>query len=445
MAHLTGAMHLLCNVLSTVVVVSCLILKLPQIIAVVGERSTKGISIASVLLELTEYSIMLTYHFALTYPLPTYLEYYFLVPQDLFLLAAILWYERKLQLKVLAAFVLYCIVVYAVAFRIVPDIVLQLLITSSTPLSVTSRLLQICKVLRLKDAGNISAVTWAIATYGTLIRIFTAAVQTGDVAVLLNFFVGFCLNALMVTLIIYFRVKKHKKQPRLLLVSLSEERALPLFIQAMAHLTGAMQLLCNVLSTVVVVSCLILKLPQIIAVVGERSTKGISIASVLLELTGYSIMLTYHFALTYPLLTYLEYCFLVPQDLFLLAAILWYERKLQLKVLAAFVLYCIVVYAVAFRIVPDIVLQLLITSSTPLSVTSKLLQIFKVLRLKDAGNISAVTWAIATYGTLIRSFTAAVQTGDVAVLLNFFASFCLNALMVTLIIYFRVKKHKKQN
>ncbi|XP_076462687.1 solute carrier family 66 member 3-like [Babylonia areolata] len=212
----------------------------------------------------------------------------------------------------------------------------------------------------------------------------------------------------------------------------------------MASATDNMLILCNVLSATVILACLVLKVPQISAVVKQGSSKGLSLNSVLLELWSYSTMLTYHYAMSYPLPTYLEYAFLVPQDLVLLTVVLHSRGSLTTKTIPLFSLYAVVCYALAFRLVPDLVLTACISVVAPVSMSSKLLQILSMVSTKDAGTVSATTWALATFCTLARSITTLVQTGDMAVLLNFAVSFSLNVAMTTIIIFYRVKKPKKE-
>ena len=59
--------------------------------------------------------------------------------------------------------------------------------------------------------------------------------------------------------------------------------------------------------------CAALKLPQISAVLGARSSRGISLPSLLLELAGFLVFLRYQCYNEYPLLTYLEYPILITQ------------------------------------------------------------------------------------------------------------------------------------
>lgn len=144
----------------------------------------------------------------------------------------------------------------------------------------------------------------------------------------------------------------------------------------------------------------------------------------------------------YPLSTYIEYCFLVPQDIILLALVLKYTGKFSMNTVAMFVCYIAVCVAFAFRMVPDPFLTASIGFNAPVSIVSKLLQIMTLLRTRDAGNVSAVTWGMATYSTLSRSATTLFQTGDLAVLGSFAISFVLNGFMTSLVLYLQAQAGK---
>ncbi|XP_041359466.1 solute carrier family 66 member 3-like [Gigantopelta aegis] len=201
--------------------------------------------------------------------------------------------------------------------------------------------------------------------------------------------------------------------------------------------------LCDFLSLTVVATCIILKVPQILSVSKAKSSKGVSLGSVLLEECGYSIMLTYQFAMEYPVSTYCEYGFLVLQDLTLILLILHYSSGVKVKFLPLFAIYFVCCVAIAFRFLPDVLLTTVISLVTPISAGSKLIQIAAILKSQDAGSVSPATWAMASYTTIVRSLTTVVLTGDVAILTNFASSATLNLLLTYLVLRYRRTDKKK--
>lgn len=199
----------------------------------------------------------------------------------------------------------------------------------------------------------------------------------------------------------------------------------------------------NFLSMTVVTLCLVMKLPQIWSAIRSGDTKGISLSSVLLEQSGYSVMLSYSFAMEYPVANYLESGLLLIQNFFMLAIIIHTRDLLSPKVCVYFIIYFIVYLSIGYRLVPDVILTSVILLATPLSMSSKLAQIAELYRTKDAGRLSAATWSIAAYGCYARIVTNLVQTGDLGILVNFASGALLNTTIVAMILYYTQQNRKK--
>ncbi|XP_060605213.1 solute carrier family 66 member 3-like [Ruditapes philippinarum] len=201
--------------------------------------------------------------------------------------------------------------------------------------------------------------------------------------------------------------------------------------------------ICNFLSMTVVALCIIMKVPQIWSAFKSGNTKGISLGSVMLEQSGYSILLSYSYAMEYPIGTYLETAFLLLQNFLLLGLIIHTRDMLSPKVFILFVLYMVVYLSIAYRLVPDFILKSVISLNMPLGVSSKLTQIVALYKSKDPGRLSAVTWSIAGYGCYVRILTSFVQTGDIFIILSFTCGATLNTTIVFMILYYTHIKSKK--
>lgn len=189
---------------------------------------------------------------------------------------------------------------------------------------------------------------------------------------------------------------------------------------------------------------LFVKVPQILSVLNARSTKGLSLSSVLLEEIGYSIMLTYNFALGYPLASYFEYTVLVLQDFILIIAILHFDGLLKIQTLPGFLLYFLVYTGIALRWFPDFVLTTVISLVTPLSFSSKFAQIKLLYNSKNPGQVSLATWGIVAYGATARVVTSCVLTGDPGVILNFCVAASMNIFISCMIVYYRQQTKAKK-
>ncbi|KAH3850326.1 solute carrier family 66 member 3-like [Dreissena polymorpha] len=196
------------------------------------------------------------------------------------------------------------------------------------------------------------------------------------------------------------------------------------------------EVVCNFLSFTVVALCIIMKVPQIWGSFRSGNTNGISLPSVMLEQTGYSIMLSYSFAMEYAVMNYLETGFLLVQNWFMLGLIVYTRNLLSPKVLLLLAIYMVVFSSIAYKALPDLVLKSAISLCTPLGVSSKLTQIVALYRSKHPGRLSALTWGIAGYGCYVRILTNVVFTGDLFIILNFTSSAVLNTTMVAMILYY---------
>lgn len=198
------------------------------------------------------------------------------------------------------------------------------------------------------------------------------------------------------------------------------------------------------LSYSVILTSLFVKVPQILSVLNARSTKGLSLSSVLLEEIGYSILLTYNFALGYPLASYFEYTVLVLQDFILIIAILHFDGLLKIHTLPAFLVYFLVYTGIAFRWFPDFVLTTVISLVTPLSFSSKFAQIKLLYTSKNPGQVSLATWGIVAYGATARVVTSCVLTGDPGVILNFCVAASMNIFISCMVVYYRQQAKAKK-
>lgn len=191
-------------------------------------------------------------------------------------------------------------------------------------------------------------------------------------------------------------------------------------------------------STLVV--CMVLKFPQILSVMAARSAEGLSLGSVLLEVTGFLVFLRYHMYYEYPMETYLEYPILIAQDAVLLLFILYYSGSMRNALSYAGMFFGLWNVLVLKKWLIDIALNL----CTLISASSKFLQLQHLWRAQDSGQASALTWGMATYTCATRIFTTLVTTGDIAVLVRFIVMLILNCWVVFTILKYRKKPEDKK-
>ncbi|XP_019731672.1 solute carrier family 66 member 3 [Hippocampus comes] len=183
----------------------CMVLKFPQIFVLLRAKSTTGISLKSLVLELVGYVVFVTYQVYYDYPSPTYLEYPILIAQDVVLLLLILLYDGRLQDSLKYG------VVFVVGWRVltVEKWIIDFAMSLCTIISAASKFAQLQCLWRSKDAGQVSALTWALATFTCATRIYTTVATTGDVQVLVRFVVMTLLNLWVLLSVLHYGRHRH--------------------------------------------------------------------------------------------------------------------------------------------------------------------------------------------------------------------------------------------
>nr|XP_057946369.1 solute carrier family 66 member 3 [Doryrhamphus excisus] len=183
--------------------------------------------------------------------------------------------------------------------------------------------------------------------------------------------------------------------------------------------------------------CMVLKFPQIFLLMRAKSTIGVSLQSLVFELVGYIVFVTYQTYYDYPPPTYLEYPILIAQDVVLLLLILLYNSRLQDSLIYT------VAFVVGWRLltVEKWVIDFAMSLCTFISAASKFAQLQCLWKSKDAGQVSALTWGLACYTCATRIYTTIVTTGDMQVLLRFITMTLLNIWVLFSVFYYRRNSH----
>lgn len=179
----------------------CMVLKFPQIFVLMRAKSTTGVSLNSLLLELIGFIVFVTYQMYYDYPPPTYLEYPILIAQDVILLLLILHYNGSLRQSLVYT------LVFVGGWRLltVDKRIIDMAMSLCTFISAGSKFAQLQCLWRSKDAGQVSALSWAMATYTCMARIYTTTVTTGDMQVLVRFIVMTSLNLWVLLTVLYYQ------------------------------------------------------------------------------------------------------------------------------------------------------------------------------------------------------------------------------------------------
>ncbi|XP_026476103.1 PQ-loop repeat-containing protein 3-like, partial [Ctenocephalides felis] len=198
----------------------------------------------------------------------------------------------------------------------------------------------------------------------------------------------------------------------------------------------------DILSFITIAICFILKVPQIKTLHEKKSARGINLYGLMLELSSYTIMFSYNFVNRYALLSYLEYPIILIQQLILIYLVLLYNNLISKNTLIFVVGYLILASVLAFDMLPRTVLGILVPMCTPIGASSKIVQLFEILRTKDSESVSVLTWFISAFTNLTRIYTIYMDSADFTLLGNFIISTVLSTSVMFAALFYKKANEK---
>ncbi|KAL1921028.1 uncharacterized protein VTP21DRAFT_11663 [Calcarisporiella thermophila] len=190
----------------------------------------------------------------------------------------------------------------------------------------------------------------------------------------------------------------------------------------------------------IVVGSAIVKVPQLLTILRHASARGVSFASCVLETLAYGITLFYNVRMGYPFSTYGEVLFLTMQNAAIAMMILWFEElkprrsNARMKLAATFVGMFVVAQILSW--ISSGVLTVLQATSIPITLASKVPQIWANWKNAGTGRLSALTVFAFFAGTSARVFTTLTELDDPLVLFGNASAAALNGVLVLQVIYY---------
>lgn len=200
------------------------------------------------------------------------------------------------------------------------------------------------------------------------------------------------------------------------------------------------QLFSDFLSIITISLCFVLKIPQIINILKVKNATGMNIVGLLMELSSYTIMMSYNYRNGYAILTYLEYPIILVQELILILCVLYYNKQLGLASIFGASVYFSTLFGFLSGVIPRELLTFLVPFCTPVGASSKVVQLLTILKSKNSECISVLTWFISAFTNLTRVFTIFVDSADVTLLLNFIVNVSLSSSIMIAAYYYKPAK-----
>lgn len=193
--------------------------------------------------------------------------------------------------------------------------------------------------------------------------------------------------------------------------------------------------LSKILGLSIIAGSLLVKIPQIVKILRNKSGKGINIFSVLLDLFAITAMVSYSFTNGFPFSAWGDGVFLGLQTLAIAVLVMHYHGETA-KATAFFFAYIAVVFAANSGTTPAHVLWACQTINIPIVLISKLIQAWTNYSNGSTGQLSAATMFMLFFGSLARIFTSIQETGDATMVTLYVCSTLANGIIVAQVFYY---------
>lgn len=194
-------------------------------------------------------------------------------------------------------------------------------------------------------------------------------------------------------------------------------------------------LLSKALGFAIIGGSLLVKVPQVIKILSNRSGAGINLVGVFLDLMAITFQMTYGNMNGYPFSSWGDNTFLALQTATIAALVLYYGGA-KGKSLAFCLGYLAFVYVLNSGLTP---MEFLVTAQScniPILLVGKLSQAYTNYKNRSTGQLSAATVFMLFAGSLARIFTSIQETGDVMMVATFCASSFANGVIVAQLLYY---------
>ncbi|CAO3631398.1 unnamed protein product [Mucor hiemalis] len=186
----------------------------------------------------------------------------------------------------------------------------------------------------------------------------------------------------------------------------------------------------------------IVKVPQILTILKNQSAQGLSLTSYLLETFSYFITLSYNLRQGNPFSTFGEIMFICIQNIIITSLIFYYGRQTGFLVAILALLGGIFYSLNSPQLVPQVLMSSLYAATIPLTLASKVPQIYTNFKNKSTGQLSVFTVVNYFAGSAARVFTTMTELDDSLMLFGNLLATTFNAILVLQVILYWGKKVK---
>lgn len=191
-----------------------MLVKVPQIVKILSNKSGEGINIFGVLFDLFAITCHMAYSFVSGFPFSAWGDGLFLAFQTATIAALVLLYGGASGKS--ATFVAaYASIVYILMGGYTPIEYLWSAQAFNVPILFVGKMIQALTNYRNQSTGQLSSATCFMLFAGSIARIFTSAQETGDFMMILTYCVSTFANAIIVAQLFYYaKSNKNKKKQK---------------------------------------------------------------------------------------------------------------------------------------------------------------------------------------------------------------------------------------
>ncbi|XP_037960785.1 mannose-P-dolichol utilization defect 1 protein homolog [Teleopsis dalmanni] len=200
-------------------------------------------------------------------------------------------------------------------------------------------------------------------------------------------------------------------------------------------------LLSKCLGIGIIAGSLLVKVPQVLKILNNKSGEGINLVSVLLDLMAITFHMSYSFMNGYPFSAWGDNTFLALQTAAIAALVLYYTGNKGKSIVFCFI-YTAIVYTLNSGVLPMNYLVATQSFIIPILLVGKLSQAFTNYKNGSTGQLSAATVFLLFAGSVARIFTSIQETGDNMMIITFCASSFANGVILTQMLYYWNKPAK---
>jgi mannose-P-dolichol utilization defect protein 1 len=176
----------------------------PQIVKILNAKSTEGISIMSVLLDLMAITFHISYSFVKGFPFSAWGDGTFVGIQTAIIAALVFFYGHKSLLKSIIFVIFYAVITYVLMGGMTSIEYLWTAQGFNVPILLIGKLSQAVTNYKNNSTGQLSAVTCFMLLAGSSARIFTSIQETGDTMMIIIYAVSTFANAVIVAQLLYY-------------------------------------------------------------------------------------------------------------------------------------------------------------------------------------------------------------------------------------------------